>query len=30
MCGFIPYLCPNKCGGWVMAAGCPLCDTTKA
>lgn len=26
MCGFVPYLCPNECGGWVMAAGCPICN----
>ena len=30
MCGFIPYLCPNECGGWVMATGCLHCDATKA
>jgi len=29
MCGFVPYPCPKECDGWVMAAGCPLCDATK-
>jgi hypothetical protein len=26
MCGYIPYLCPNECGGWVMVSGCLICE----